>query len=96
MGAGGGSGKTRRERRRSRGQWDEGPRGAVGFLQPRTGQMMPPETEVRGAGHAACGGGQDSVPGAAEAGCGDRPGLQAGTGGPAHVGGGACGDPPMK
>lgn len=38
-----------RERRRSRGQWDEEPRRAGGFLQPGTGQMMSPETEVRGA-----------------------------------------------
>ena len=34
--------------------------------------------------------------GAAEAGCGDRPGLLAGTGGHAHVGGGACRDPPIE
>ena len=34
--------------------------------------------------------------GAVEARCSDRPGLQAGTGGSEHVGGGACGDPPMR
>ena len=34
--------------------------------------------------------------GTVEARHGDRPGLQAGTGGHEHVGGGACGDPPVR
>ena len=34
--------------------------------------------------------------GAVEARCSDHPGLQAGTRGREHVGGGACGDLPMR
>ena len=85
-----------RERRKSRGQWDEGSRRARGFLWPGTGQMISPDTEVIGAGPAEWWGGQNSVLEAAEARRSDRPGLQAGTRGHEHVGGGACGDPPMR
>lgn len=40
-----------RERRWSRGQWDEGLRRAGEFLRPGTGQISL-DTEVRGAGSA--------------------------------------------